>query len=85
MISELESVYPPFRGSEIAAAMMALDHAIAIVEAEAVLTRSTGIAVNHQGPVIKIPAPPANGNDAHYGAMESIRAFENDGEPGTRQ
>jgi hypothetical protein len=69
MILELESVYPPFRRSEIAAAETALDYAIMKVEAEAVLTSSTWIAANDQGLVIKTPAPPAHENDAHHGAL----------------
>ena len=69
MISELEGVYPPFRGSEIAAAEMALDRAIMKVEAEAVLTSSNWIAANDQGPVIKAPAPAANEIDALPGAL----------------
>jgi hypothetical protein len=69
MISELESVYPPFRRSEIAAAETALDRAIMKIEAEALLTTSTWIAANDQGPVIKTPASAANENDAHHGAL----------------
>ena len=60
MISELETVYPPFRRSEIATAEIALESAIEKAEVEAVCRSSTRTANSDQGPPIRIPAPPAN-------------------------
>jgi hypothetical protein len=63
MISELESVYPPFRRSEIATAEIALESAIEKAEVDAVRRSSIWAANNSdKGPLFQVPAPPANEN-----------------------
>ena len=62
MISELETVYPPFRRSEIATAEIALESAIEKAEVEAVRRSLTRTANSDQEPPIQVPASPANEN-----------------------
>ena len=62
MISELETVYPPFRGSEIATAEIALESAIEKAEVEAVRRSLTRTANSDQEPPIQVTASPANEN-----------------------
>jgi hypothetical protein len=75
MISEMESAYPPFHGSEIAAAKMSLENAIEKVEADAVRRRSTpvarGAAADYE-PLVAIPAPPPNQDGELRGSLKKL-------------
>jgi hypothetical protein len=75
MISEMEGAYPPFHGSEIAAAKMSLENAIEKVEADAVRRRSTPIAraaAADYVPVVAIRTPPANQDGELRGSLKKL-------------
>jgi hypothetical protein len=60
VISEMERGYPPFHGSEVAAAKQALENAIEMVEAEAVRRKSNKMGASTPGrPVIAVSVPPS--------------------------
>ena len=60
VITEMERAYPPFHGSEVAAAKQALENAIEMVEAEAVRRKSNKMGAStpgNAGPVIAVSVP----------------------------
>jgi hypothetical protein len=69
LIAEMESTFPPFHGSEVAAAKMALEGAIEKVEADATsASRSIGRPVAE--PLLFVPAPPVGRNNELRGSLK---------------
>jgi hypothetical protein len=77
MMSEMESAYPPFHGSEIAAAKMSLESAIEKVEAGAIRRKSTASArtvVADYKPLIAVLPPSANEGNKPRGSLKKLWA-----------
>jgi hypothetical protein len=69
VIAEMESAFPPFHGSEVAAAKMALESAIEKVEADAaIVSRSIGGSVAK--PLLFVSAPSVDRNNEPRGSLK---------------